>query len=188
MAKNTKPLSRNKMTREHVKNQVSKLYIQNKSVLEIQEHLKLTRGRVNKFIAEILEEWRQARVAMVESRLEKEIRKIDLVEYEAWANLEASKVKNENVADPRFMAVVQKCVEQRCELQGLVKAVRGEQRLPNDLLDTRSQDAGEMERIMGNPDSMTPEELDERIKLAEQMQEIQGRFQSFSEKLGSGNN
>jgi len=105
--------------------------------------IKASRGLVQKDIRVIREEWRQIRVADADVFLGREIAKLDRVEAEAWKawhdsrqrhitdkekNIEHSmqgdgkekeKITKDSTGDPRYLDIVQSCIDKRCKLLGI---------------------------------------------------------------------
>ncbi len=102
-----------------------------------------SRGLVQKDIKKIREEWRQIRVRDADVFLGREIAKLDRVEAEAWkawhdsrqrhitdkekdikhsvqgAGKETEKITKDSTGDPRYLDIVQSCIDKRCKLLGI---------------------------------------------------------------------
>lgn len=120
------------------RHQVAELYLQGWSQSAIAGQVNADQSTINRDIKAIQKEWRASSVRNFDAARELEIRKIDLLEREAWAAWERSKkpsqaavvtgegpsqktrktMKNQ-VGDPRFLDQVNKCIAQRRTLLGL---------------------------------------------------------------------
>ena len=105
--------------------------------------IKISRGIVQKDIRHIREEWRKLRVQDADVYLGRELAKIDRVEAEAWKawhdsrkrhvtdkekstdhtkigqGKEIEKIRKDSTGDPRYLDIVQSCIDKRCKLLGL---------------------------------------------------------------------
>lgn len=122
----------------HRRHQVADLYLQGWSQSAIAQHVQADQSTINRDLKAIQKEWRNSSVRNFDAARELEIRKIDLLEREAWAAWERSKkpsqaavligegsgqqtrktMKNQN-GDPRYLDLVNRCIAQRATLLGL---------------------------------------------------------------------
>jgi hypothetical protein len=120
---------------------VADLYIQGWTQMEIAAHLDVGQTTVSHDLIELRTEWRKSAVRDFDEARERELRKLDRIEKEAWAAWERSQkpaqsahindetnqrrtkrhVKNQ-YGDPRFLEVVNRCIAARCALLGLAKS------------------------------------------------------------------
>ena len=105
--------------------------------------IKVSRRTVQKDMVQIREEWRKIRVQDADVYLGRELSKIDRVEQEAWKawhdsrkrhetdkqkdvkhsmqgdGVETEKITKDSTGDPRYLDIVQSCIDKRCKLLGL---------------------------------------------------------------------
>lgn len=129
---------------------ISELWLEEWTYGEIRDELNkrhagvysLSRSAIQQDVAEIVKRWKKETAANVGNRVEKEKRKLDRVEKEAWKEYRASQgdfIKKEASADPatgktvgqvkvtteqrigdaRFLEVIARCHDRRAKLQGL---------------------------------------------------------------------
>ena len=116
---------------------VAALYLEGHSLKKIGEVVGLKYNQLRNYINEAKEFWKQSAAASYGQHVANEIARIALVETEAWEAWHkskrddrtisettgkfagTSKTKSRTNGDPRFLAVVQKCTEQRMKLLGL---------------------------------------------------------------------
>jgi hypothetical protein len=122
--------------------EVAHLYLQGWTQAEIGGRLGLSRQQVGYDLGAIREDWQQSTLTDFNARKAEELARIDRLEREYWSAWEASKQerqtstteqttdgdgdrlraairKVEQTGDPRYLAGVQWCVEQRCKILGL---------------------------------------------------------------------
>lgn len=118
--------------------QVAELYLRGFSQCAIAEQLQVSQPTISLDIKSIHTEWKASAVRDHDALLEKELRKIDRLEREAWAAWERSqqpaqsarvsgsagdgrseKIVKNRYGDARFLDQVQKCIAQRCAILGL---------------------------------------------------------------------
>lgn len=119
--------------------EVVELYVKGWTQWEIGNHLSLNQSTISRIVKAARAEWREARLADTADIVDLELRKLDRLEREAWLAWERSqkpaqeattvtkdggdlptkkKISGRN-GDPRYLAVVLKCIERRCALLGL---------------------------------------------------------------------
>jgi hypothetical protein len=122
--------------------QIADLYLQGKLQVEIGALLGLSRQQIGYDLKAIRQEWLQSSLMDFNARKAEELAKLDRLEREYYAAWEASKQerqtsiteqvtgaggdklkagirKEEQTGDPRYLAGVQWCIEQRCKILGL---------------------------------------------------------------------
>jgi hypothetical protein len=122
--------------------EIARLYLQRMTQAEIGERLGLSRQQVGYELKAIRREWLESSVMDFNTRKAEELARIDHVEREfltAWERSKAAREtttteqttggegdrvkaairKEQQVGDPRFLAGVQSCIEQRCKILGL---------------------------------------------------------------------
>jgi hypothetical protein len=122
--------------------EIARFYLQRLTQAEIGERLGLSRQQVGYDLQAVRREWLQSSLVDFHARKAEELARIDRLEREYWAAWEESKKerqtsiteqttdadgerlragirKVEQTGDPRYLAGVQGCVEQRCKLLGL---------------------------------------------------------------------
>lgn len=125
---------------------VADRYLKGMSIKQIAADLSLNDRLICSEIEAIRSEWKAARVGFVDQAVLEQLEKIDQLEREAWAAYERScrpaksttitedddgntvtKIeRRESAGDPRFLALVDKQVEQRRKLLGLDAPVKTE--------------------------------------------------------------
>lgn len=121
---------------------VADLYLQGFTQKQIAVRLVVHQSTISRDLAHVRAEWKASRIRDFDELQTIEIEKIDRVEREAWAAWERSKldlrkrskttgedggavIKREVIrrdGDPRFLAIVERCIERRCALMGLDEA------------------------------------------------------------------
>jgi hypothetical protein len=123
--------------------QVASLFLQGiKRQSELAVRVGVDRSTVSRDLKVLNTRWKEAGVRNLDAAKGQELERLDLLEREAWACFEKSKQgretttteqvtgedgdrtkaairKEEEHGDPRYLAVVQWCIEQRCKLLGL---------------------------------------------------------------------
>lgn len=131
------------------KTRAAELYVQGWTHLRIGEDLDLSRQRVTELLAEVRREWQEARIANFDEKVDRELAKLDRIESEAWAawarSQQAAEEEQKEITegtgsrskkvrtkkrwqygDPRFLELVQGCIEKRCRMLGLFMDRGGE--------------------------------------------------------------
>ena len=136
---------RTKFQREAHLVEIKDAYLRGDTQMSIAERLGLSQAQISIDLATIQRRWRESSLVDVNEAKQRELERIDVLEREYWQAWEASKgeqsrstasktgdvsraqvVKYESAGDPRFLAGVQWCVEQRCKILGLLAAVKNE--------------------------------------------------------------
>lgn len=118
--------------------QVAELYLQSWAQAAIGQELGISQPTVSQDLEAIRREWRESSVRDFDALRERELRKLDMLEREAWAAWERSQRPSEStrvtqdgsgklaqrtvqqrIGDPRFLEQVQKCIAARRALLGL---------------------------------------------------------------------
>lgn len=118
-------------------------YLRGETQMSIAAKLSLSQSQISRDISTIQRRWRESSLVDINEARQRELERIDTLEREYWAAWEASKgeqqrstaskmgdtaraqiTKCESAGDPRFLAGVQWCVEQRCKILGLLAAVK----------------------------------------------------------------
>ena len=134
---------------------IARLYIQHYTQEQIADWLgrnrpyRITRQQISLDLKGIFEEWRKESVRTLDERKAEELKRLDRIEAEAWLAWEKSKdeitrvmqekkggvngtieratvTKEKSNGDPRFMVVIDRCVERRAKLLGLDQPIRQE--------------------------------------------------------------
>jgi len=111
--------------------------------IEIAEELKLSQSTVSRDLQELISEWKKSALVDVDDAIAEELAKINALELEYWAawrksqepnhkktNVKKSEMKGlgylkqsaseeQRIGDPRYLAGVQWCIEQRRAILGL---------------------------------------------------------------------
>ena len=136
---------RTKFQREADLQKIAGLYLTGKTQDAIAQELGVTQQQISYDLKTIQERWRKSALVDLNEAKQRELERIDVLEREYWQAWENSKgeqsrstaskageatraqvVKFESAGDPRFLAGVQWCVEQRCKILGLHAAVKSE--------------------------------------------------------------
>jgi hypothetical protein len=122
--------------------EVARLYLKRWTQVEIGAKLGLSRQQIGYDLEAVRQEWLQSSLMDFNARRAEELARIDRLERDSWDAWEATKKgketttsehtkgghgervkaairKVEQAGDPRYLTVVQWCVEQRCRLLGL---------------------------------------------------------------------
>lgn len=126
--------------------QVAALYVRGVSFREICAIMGRSISTIDRDLKAIRARWRESQVADFTEHVNKELARIDAVEFEAWNGWMESKGERrteesaiidgkqrtrlqrvtEPTGDPRFLAVVSRCIDQRVKLLGLEAPQRHE--------------------------------------------------------------
>ena len=125
--------------------EIKDAYLRGDTQMVIAERLGLSQGQISRDLAKIQRRWRESSLVDINEAKQRELERIDVLEREYWQAWENSKgeqqrstaskqgelsraqiVKYESAGDPRFLAGVQWCVEQRCKILGLYAPLRSE--------------------------------------------------------------
>lgn len=136
---------RTKFEREANLVEIKDAYLRGDTQMVIAARLGLSQAQISMDLATIQRRWRESSLVDINEARQRELERIDAMEREYWQAWEASKgeqqrstasqagdtkraqiVKFESAGDPRFLAGVQWCVEQRCKILGLHAAVKSE--------------------------------------------------------------
>lgn len=132
-----------------VRHEIARLYLQLFTQAEIARQVNLNQSNVSRHLAAIQEEWRAARVRDLDLAKSRELARIDEVERAAWeqwkrsikdavervteqvegpagadgkptgARLKALERIAGRCGDPRYLSVIDNCVDRRCKILGL---------------------------------------------------------------------
>ena len=136
---------RNETQREYDLERTAAAYLRGKRQVDIAEELGVSQQQVSYDIKVLHRRWRESALIDLNEAKQRELARIDTLELEYWQAWEASRgerqrsavsktgetsraqiVKYDSPGDPRFLAGVQWCVEQRCKILGILAAVRNE--------------------------------------------------------------
>jgi hypothetical protein len=149
---------------------VAALYLQGKSIKQIAEKTGRQYDKIKYCLTKVREIWTKAAAGDYEQHIANELARIFTVETEAWGAWHQSKRDSQSVTevdsehpmttktrsrsngDPRFLAIVQKCSDQRTKLLGLgISPDDQTANRPNQILEVvihNHSEKGEFERIM----------------------------------------
>lgn len=167
--------------------QVSELYLQCRSMAEIGRQLGISATQVYRDICWAREQWRTRAADAIEKHKERELVRIDHLELEAWkawsrsigrvkttktetgtgpqgAIDKISETIERKAGDPRFLEVVNKCIESRRKILGLDAPVKSEMTVTADeLMSAIAAGQSRLQRLpapppveSGQPGSDTP--------------------------------
>lgn len=132
----------NKEEREHHLAKVSRFYLTGTPQYEIGRQLGVVDSQISYDLKVIQKRWQQSQLTNYETRRARELARINTIEREAWEGWRRSQQGRETsiteqldmgdqtcfktqlkkegqVGDPRFLATVLRCVEERCKIFGL---------------------------------------------------------------------
>jgi DNA-binding transcriptional regulator LsrR (DeoR family) len=118
---------------------VAELYLHQKTQSEIAQIVGVNQGTVSTDLKAIQKQWRESAIVDLNEAKRRELERIDQVERAAWDSyerslnpvivmIERSESRNQakretqettQAGDPRFLSIIQKCIEQRIKLLGL---------------------------------------------------------------------
>lgn len=130
---------RTALERDSHRTQIAHLLVEGVSQQAIAEKLSLSEATVSRDIAFVRAEWLQSRQININEAVGQELMRLAKIEREAWEAWEHSKKAIEmnetsgsgrhdvkvkkrtqgRIADPRYLAIIQDCINQRCKLLGL---------------------------------------------------------------------
>ncbi len=99
--------------------EVAKLYCQGVSIRKIASLLGVHTATIQSDIKTVRKYWGKAISDGIESQMIKELAKIDYLEQRSW--IAYNKSEQQLDSDPRFLAMIDKCIQRRIELLGLGK-------------------------------------------------------------------
>jgi hypothetical protein len=118
------------------------MYLKGWTQMDIARHMNVTQMTISRDLKRVEDEWREATVVEFGRARDRELRKLELIEREAWhawqrsqdpasaavitdgkAGQQSRKSLKHQYGDPRFLDQVNKCITQRCVLMGLQPAV-----------------------------------------------------------------
>lgn len=131
--------------------QVADAYLRGRTQAEIAVELGVNQATVSRDLQALREEWKRSALIDIDEAKARELAKIDAMEIEAWQAWERSQLDAEveltkmqgtdpekpgklekqrriegQVGDPRFLQIVQWCINKRCEILGINAPVRQE--------------------------------------------------------------
>lgn len=130
---------------------IAALYLKGFTQAAIGEQLGISHATVSRDLKLIQEHWRQSAISDMNDAKQRELEKIDVLEYEAWqawlrsqadavskttfGNSEKPNIKSSRnqYGDPRFLAIVDKCIERRCKILGIEAPVKTDNHLDGEL-------------------------------------------------------
>jgi IS30 family transposase len=129
---------------------IADLYVKGYSQAAIAKEIGVSRSQIQYDLAEIRRRWVESTIRDFDAAKEAELKKLDSLEEEAWEawrrsigetktthaeiidNDEKGRtskqkvIKREMNGDPRFMSIVQSCIQQRCKILGIEAANKHE--------------------------------------------------------------
>lgn len=130
-----------KMSSEERRNKVARLYLLCHSLREIGRKIGVHHATVARDLVRIRKEWSDARISDYNRLVDETLQRIDTLESEAWQAWERSQRDRETLktsefedgktktdkttegqaGDPRFLAIIDKCIERRARILGVEK-------------------------------------------------------------------
>lgn len=128
--------------RERDLEEIARLYLQGWSQRKIGEQLKISQQQVSYDLAEIRRRWLESSIRSFDEAKSRELAKIDHLEQQAWEGWnrtigikkktstkvgvnakgpvdEETETLEELAGDPRFLQVVDTCIQRRCKILGI---------------------------------------------------------------------
>lgn len=131
--------------REYDLDKIAALYLQGRRQVDIAEELNVTQQQISYDIKELHKRWRESSLIDLNEAKQRELARIDELERVYWQAWEASRgeqqrstatktaataraqiTKIDSPGDPRFLAGVQWCIDQRCKIIGVYAPVKQE--------------------------------------------------------------
>ena len=123
--------------------EIARLYVRGMTQYQIAEKLGTTRDVVSRVMQDVRKRWKESMVASYDEKISQQLAKYDAVEAAAWEGWERSlrndvtktkekiedpdgtttknkKSESEQSGNPAFLAVINKTIENRCRLLGLL--------------------------------------------------------------------
>ena len=123
--------------------EIARLYVRGMTQYAIAEKLGTTRDAIKNIIVRVQKRWKEAAIASYDEKMSQQLAKYDAVESAAWEGWERSlkndvtksvekiddadgtttkkkKQESEQAGNPAFLAVINKTIENRCRLLGLL--------------------------------------------------------------------
>jgi hypothetical protein len=141
MSARVKPARKHKIMERRA--EVARRYLQGETQIGIGLALRVSQATVSIDLAHLRQEWRANAALDIGELQARELARLDQVESEAWAAWERSKQsretrttgtdgdksharirKEDQCGDPRYLIIVQNCIERRCALFGLDKPTK----------------------------------------------------------------
>lgn len=137
--KNGNPHRKSFETQE-LRNKIGQKYLMGLTLMTIAKEVGINYTAVHKHLMVIRKQWQKENIANITEIMNRELTRIDQVEFQAWngwrrsltdkekkTNKETDKGNEQSVSvegqagDPRFLEVVLKCSERRCKIFGIEK-------------------------------------------------------------------
>lgn len=109
--------------------EVAALYLKGYHQQKIADHCNVSVATINLDLKTLQSEWRERAANDIDQRMSEELAKLDKVEATAWQAFEESKETTETstqgmtvrstAGDPRFLNIIQNCIDKRCKLLGI---------------------------------------------------------------------
>ena len=99
--------------------EVAKLYCQGVTICKMASLLGVNQSTIQNDVKVVRELWNKSLQNGIETQISNELAKIDYLEQRAW--LAYNKSEQQMDPDPRFMAMVEKCINRRIDLLGMGK-------------------------------------------------------------------
>ena len=129
---------RTEFEREAQLSEIKDCYLRGETQMSIAAKFNLSQSQISRDLSTIQRRWRESSLVDINEARQRELDRIDVLEREYWGAWQDSRgeqqrstasktgdqsraqiVKYASAGDPRFLAGVQWCVEQRCKLLGL---------------------------------------------------------------------
>lgn len=113
--------------RERDRREIANLYLQGWIQADIAARLNesedreytLTQQMISYDLLRLQEGWRESALIDINEAKSRELAKIDRLEREGWSEWQKSHGLPGALGDPRYLSVVQWCIEQRCKILGV---------------------------------------------------------------------
>ena len=136
---------RTEFEREAQLAQIKDCYLRGETQMSIAAKFDLSQSQISRDLSTIQRRWKESSIVDINEVKQRELERIDVLEREYWAAWAASQgeqkrstatktedtsraqiIKFDSPGDPRFLAGVQWCIDQRCKILGVYAPLRQE--------------------------------------------------------------
>lgn len=136
---------RTEFEREAQLAEIKDCYLRGETQMSIAAKFGLSQSQISRDLSTIQRRWRESSIVDINEAKQRELERIDVLEREYWQAWEASRgehqrstatktadtaraqiTKFDSPGDPRFLAGVQWCIDQRCKILGVFAPLKQE--------------------------------------------------------------